>query len=512
MTKSFLFCSFLAVSSLAHAQTTTPTPVPGAPTGGTPTAPSRPAPVATAPFATLGGFSLSGYLRSRVENYNFFDATGFDDNYTFTGHQLRLAGVRSTPKLDIQIDLQQQLLTNLPERAIAPPPRGLLGLGANYFAANGNQDGALNVKQAFVRFKGAVGAGSNARLGRFEFNEGAETVNPNATLNFLKTQRISQRLVGTFGFSHTGRAFDGIQLNAPLARGNFSGVLARPTEGVFQLEANDNIDETAFLYGAYTQPLGTTSEARLFGLVYDDGRETDQSTKVDNRPLPLRQADNDRIRVSTLGANYIRTFPTQSGTFDALAWGALQGGSWGNLDHSANAFALEAGYQPTVLPKLRPWLRVGYYRPSGDGNNADGDHKTFFTPLPTPRLYARFPFYNQMNTTDLFAQLILRPNPKTNVRLEAHRLRLTNAADLFYAGGGAFQDGGNGVNGFGFAGRPSGGSRDLANLLDISFDYNPNPRTSFGLYFGQAFGGDVIDNIFDGDKGSLAFFEFTRRF
>jgi hypothetical protein len=161
---------------------------------------------------------------------------------------------------------------------------------------------------------------------------------------------------------------------------------------------------------------------------------------------------------------------------------------------------------------LRPWLRVGYYRPSGDGNPADGDHKTFFTPLPTPRLYARYPFYNQMNTTDLFAQLLLRPNPKTNIRLEAHRLKLTSARDLFYAGGGAFQDGGNGVNGFGFAGRPSGGDKDLANLIDISFDYSPNPRTSFGLYFGQAFGGDVIDNIFDGNKSSLAFFEFTRRF
>jgi hypothetical protein len=70
--------------------------------------------------------------------------------------------------------------------------------------------------------------------------------------------------------------------------------------------------------------LGATSEARCSVLVYGDGRETDQSTKVDNRPLPLRQADNDDIRVSTIGANYIRTFPTASGTFRHSGLGALQ--------------------------------------------------------------------------------------------------------------------------------------------------------------------------------------------
>ncbi|HEX9997176.1 MAG TPA: alginate export family protein [Abditibacterium sp.] len=507
--------SGLLVASAA-AQTAPVTSAPAAVaapnTGGTPAAPSRPQTVLK-PFAQFGGFSFSGYLRSRVENYNFFEpaaALGGDGSYTFTGHHLRVSALKASPKLDIQFDLQQQLLTNLPNDASFQPlnnlgapagPRVPLGQGGNYFAANGNQDGALNVKQAFVRFKGALGKGSAVRLGRFEFNDGAETVNANPTLNFLKTQRISQRLIGNFGFTHTGRAFDGGQVSLPVAGGNVTVVGARPTEGVFQLEANDNIDATNFLYGAYTKPMDG-AEARVFGMMYQDGRESPKSIKTDNRPLAARVADDGEVEVYTLGANYIKTM----GPVDLLAWGAIQGGDWGGLDHAGNAFALEAGYQ--FKTKMRPWLRAGYYRGSGDDNAADGKHKTFFTPLPTPRLYARFPFYNQMNSEDLFAQFILRPTPKLNLRSEFHSLRLANSNDLYYFGGGAFQD-----SGFGIGGRPSGGNSKLANVIDISADYTISPKSSIGLYFAYASGGAVIRNSFAGkDHATLGFLEFTRKF
>ena len=45
---------------------------------------------------------------------------------------------------------------------------------------------------------------------------------------------------------------------------------------------------------------------------------------------------------------------------DMLAWGVLQGGSWGALSHRAGAFALEAGWQPRGLETLKPWFRGGY--------------------------------------------------------------------------------------------------------------------------------------------------------
>jgi len=44
---------------------------------------------------------------------------------------------------------------------------------------------------------------------------------------------------------------------------------------------------------------------------------------------------------------------------------------------------LEGGYQPKILPALKPWLRGGYYYGSGDGNPNDNRHGTFFQILPT---------------------------------------------------------------------------------------------------------------------------------
>ena len=83
---------------------------------------------------------------------------------------------------------------------------------------------------------------------------------------------------------------------------------------------------------------------------------------------------------------------------------------------------------------------MGYFRSTGDGNPADGDHTTFFQVLPTPRVYARFPFYNLMNNEDVFAQLRLRPHARVSLRADVHHLRTSNARDLWYFGGGAFQD------------------------------------------------------------------------
>lgn len=515
---ALVVCLVTGLAAPIFAQTAVPTPSPAAPaagttatgtpsgtaTGGTPAAPSRPQP-AQKPFLKFGGFSFSGYLRSRAEGYDFFDAPNGDGTYSFTGHQLRISAVRSTPNLDIQVDLQQQLLTSLPIDATyqANPTTAVpLGQGGNYYIANRSQDGAINFKQGFVRLKNALGKGSALRLGRFEFNDGTELTSTNPTLTFLKNQRIASRLIGTFAFTHTGRAFDGGQVSIPLGKKNFTLVGARPTEGVFQLEANDNVDAVNFLYGALSKTT-KSADARLFALGYEDGRNASKSVKTDNRPLPARQADNDDIRVYTFGANYARTL----GQFDVLGWGALQTGSWGNLDQRGNAYSLEAGYQPKGLP-FRPWLRTGYYRASGDGDPNDGTHNTFFTPLPTPRLYSRFPFYNQMNSEDLFAQLILRPNPKLNIRTEGHNVRLANANDLFYFGGGAFQD-----SGFGIGGRPSGGNKGLANVFDISADYTINPQSSIGFYIARAFGKGAIENTFStGKNATFGFIEYTARF
>lgn len=109
-----------------------------------------------------------------------------------------------------------------------------------------------------------------------------------------------------------------------------------------------------------------------------------------------------------------------------------------------------------AVAKLNPWVCGGYFRRTGDGNPTDGTHNTHFQMLPTPRIYARMPFYNMMNNEDVFVQLRLKPHAKLALRTDLRHLRLSNERDLWYLSGGAFQR-----NTFGFVVRPSNGSKNM---------------------------------------------------
>jgi hypothetical protein len=172
-------------------------------------------------------------------------------------------------------------------------------------------------------------------------------------------------------------------------------------------------------------------------------------------------------------------------------------GGWGVQDHRAGAVDLEAGFQPKLLPRLKPWFRGGFYWGSGDTDPRDATHTTFFQVLPTPRPYARTPFFNMMNTRDWFGMLILRPHSKLTWSNEFHALRLSSANDLWYVGGGAFQPWS-----FGYAGRNTAGASSLANLYDSSLDYRVSPRFSLAVYFGYVQGLAVPAAIYPRGKGS----------
>jgi hypothetical protein len=281
-----------------------------------------------------------------------------------------------------------------------------------------------------------------------------------------------------------------------------------PTRGVFLGEGWGWV-KTPVTYVALTRQTGvgkSHAEWRVFGIYYNDDRSL---VKTDNRSTAAKAKDLGGISIGTYGADFILSAPTESaGTFDLLGWGVLQSGSWGLLTQRSGAGAIEGGWQPTFAGRLRPWLRGGYYYSSGDGNANDGTHGTFFAILPTPRLYARFPFFNSMNNTDGFAEVQLRPSKAFTVRSDVHGLWLSNKNDLWYTGGGAFQPWT-----FGFSGRPSHGSGYLATLYDISGDYKWKHGVSFGLYFGYAEGGEVIKKIYPVNaNGALGFTEVNYKF
>ena len=189
--------------------------------------------------------------------------------------------------------------------------------------------------------------------------------------------------------------------------------------------------------------------------------------ETDHRSAAARSTDLGGINIGTYGAHFILSAPrSSSGTFDLLGWGALQNGSWGELKRRPCAASIEGGWQPAFASRLRPWIRGGFDYSSGDGNATDNTHGTFFAILPTPRVYARFPFFNSMNDTDLFEEIMLRPTKSLTVRSDIHGLWLSSKNDLWDTGAGAFQP-----TTFGFNGRPSNGASYIATLYDISGDY-----------------------------------------
>ena len=454
----------------------------------------------------IGNVTFSGSVRERYEVWNWFEPASGNNLYGYSGTVVRFGFSEKHEQYDWNIEFEAPILLGLPNHAVNPAPLGQYGLGGSYYAANNNSQNAAFIfpKQAFLRVKGEH---ESLRMGRMEFTDGSEVTPKDATLASLKADRIGQRLIGNFGFSDVMRSLDGLQFLYGNGPWTFTAVSAIPTRGVFQVDGWGWV-KTPVTYVALTRQtdIGKShAEWRVVGIYYNDDRPV---VKTDNRPAAVRASDLGGINIGTYGGHFILAAPTAAGTFDLLGWGALQNGSWGELTQRAGAGAIEIGWQPTFANRVRPWIRGGYYYSSGDGNPSDGTHGTFFAILPTPRIYARFPFFNSMNNTDAFVEVMLRPGKALTIRSDVHGLWLSNKNDLWYTGGGAFQPWT-----FGFSGRPSNGATSLATLYDISGDYKWKHGVSFGLYFGYAVGGEVIKKIYPvNSNGALGYTELNYRF
>jgi hypothetical protein len=436
-------------------------------------------------------------------------AAGSAERYDFFANQLRVGARLRLPYLRIVAELQDTRLVNLPDDASLPAPEGNLGPGAIYFAHTHDRDqGEPFLKQGSVTLTDLPGArGLTATLGRFEYSDGLEVIPTDPALAWMKRARIGERLVGPFGYTHVTRSFDGARVAYDRAAWNLTALASRPTHGGFEVSANRELTEIALAGGALTWkgvPATPPADVRLFYLYYEDGR--DDPVKVDNRPLDVRRADHKDVAVHTVGAHAITIVDAGPGKVDGLLWAAGQRGRFGDLDHGGWAYAVEGGYQMPQWPAA-PWLRVGYDRSSGDDDPTDGDHGTFFQILPTARIYAQFPFFNAMNGEDLFAQLILKPHARVTVRTDYHWLRLTERADLWYAGGGA-----SNAQIFGFSGIPSGRERELAHLVDLSVTLTPVEHVTVYAYYGHAFGQSVVRTTFAGTGANYAYLEVTYRY
>ena len=480
MNKPLSFALVLATSTAALAQNAPPT------------APTRP--------------TLTATLRERTNATEWFAATPAAEQYGHQDSMLRISLAQRIHRFDYTFELGQSAELALPTDAVSPnAAQGQLGLGGTYYAANGNNrfPAAASLRQGFLRYH-AMGEGVAARLGRFEFMEGQEMTPRDTSLLWLQTNRMAQRLVGNFGFSNAQRSFDGIDLKLHGTGWDVTAMAGRATQGVFNMNANPELN-VDIQYLAYTRSFAKGHAlARGFALGYHDGRTG--LTKTDNRPAAARALDHKNIRIGSYGGDVIATVPAGKTTLDLLAWGVLQNGSWGLLDHSAGAVATEAGIRFNTIAS-KPWLRGGMMRSTGDKNSTDGTHNTFFQVLPTPRVYARFPFFNLMNSHDEFVQLIDKPSAKLELRTDLHFLQLASAKDFWYQGGGAFD---NKV--FGYTGRPGSSSGSFNALYDISADYALSKQISLTAYYAHVFGKTVVATTYPIHRdANYGYFELTYR-
>ncbi len=450
-----------------------------------------PSAAAQSPSSNNASIQVFVYDRTRMDAWQWFAAPPTSNSYAYVQSLQRIGMTQHFHRWDWELELSQPAIFGVPDNAVSPvSAQGQLGLGGTYYAANkSSYPAAAFLKQGFARFDGE---GKNLRVGRFEFFDGMETRPKNPAIGWLQANRVANRLISNFGFTNAQRSFDGVDGQWQLGAWNLTAMAARSDQGVFNMNGNPELN-VDIEYLALTRPqAGQHVLWRAFAAGYHDGRTG--VTKTDNRALAVRSADHTNIRIGTYGGDLIADIPAGPGQFDFLFWGAVQNGRWGSQRQSAGAAAVEAGYR-MGKQAAAPWLRGGWFRSTGDNNSTDSTHNTFFQLLPTPRLYARLPFYNLMNNTDEFVQLMDKPVKRLTLRSDLHWLQLTSGRDLWYLGGGAFDS-----KVFGFVGRPANGATSFASVPDISADWQTTKNIDLNFYYGYAQGKTVVASIYPSDR------------
>ena len=449
--------------------------------------------------------TVSVYDRTRVDAWQWFPAAPQSETYGYAESLIRVGIAQHIKQWDWQLELSQPSVLGAPSDAVSPnPAQGQMGLGGTYYASDGNNSypAAAFLKQGYLR--NHFGEGASLRVGRFEFFDGQETQPKDKSLSWLQNNRIAQRLVGNFGFSTAQRSFDGIDGRFAKGTWDVTAMAARADQGVFNMNGNPELNVDLQYLAVTKSAWHQHFLARGFAIGYHDGRTG--IAKTDNRPLAIRKADHQNIRIGTYGGDFVATIPAGPGQFDLLGWGVLQNGQWGPLEQTSRAATLEAGYQLPKVPST-PWLRGGYFYGSGDSNPTDNRHETFFQILPTPWIYAHLPFYNLMNNKDAFAQIVDRPMKKLELRGDLHLLELSSAHDLWYSGGGAYD---NKV--FGYQGRPANGHASLGTVAEISSSWQATKNAAVNLYYGHVSGGNVPSKIYpEGSNAQFGYVELVYR-
>ncbi len=317
--------------------------------------------------------------------------------------------------------------------------------------------------------------------------------------NTLKNMRLSDRMISPFDWSAFGRSFDGATGGYQNENLNFTSAFLLPTQGGWEKDFGETIEDIEIQAATLTlaKEFGIpNTESAFFYYRYSDNRTVVQ--RVDN--VQSFSATGVDLDIQMAGGHLLGLYPAGSVQADLLLWGGLQWGDWYEFNHRAYAFSAEAGFQFTEV-LFKPWVRLGYSSGSGDTDSGDKDHETFFQMAPGTRKYQLLPFYDFMNSRDVFTQLILKFRENLLFRMEWHQISLSESEDRWYMGSGPTQESGSV---FGYIGRPSGGDRNLASEWDMIADYEINKFFKMIFCYSRVFGKEVIENLYtENDKAQF---------
>lgn len=368
---------------------------------------------------------------------------------------------------------------------------GTSGTGAVYRASSGSGTArdvdAFYVSQLFAEF-GPV-EGTWLRAGR-EFVRGGTYVGyEDASWRYLKGRRVAQRLLGTVGWTHGERAYDGAHGFTRRNGHAVHGFLLEPTTGVFEVERGYRRNRDVWVAGLdYTLEPGAwreDTELGLFYLAYRDERD------------PLEVAGLfGTIQLHTLGARWLGVYPLGDGRADVLLWGAFQFGRYEDgaslltartRDQLAHAAIAEAGYQWSGAWST-PHLRLGVNYASGDDDPSSGTRHTFFNLLPTNHgYYGYLDQFAFQNLVDLLVQLRVQPTGRLSLELDYHRFWLAEEEDFRWTGSGAFSRGA-----LGYTRTPSGSSHDAGHELDATATLRLHRTLELQGGYSRLWGGEVF--------------------
>lgn len=383
--------------------------------------------------------------------------------------------------------LQGATTTTLPDNAA-------FGGGQTYFNTNAGDRTPYQVDVAELAF---VYRSKNLTLvaGRQGFVEGAGPATGVAQLDFVRTRRLAERLVGNLDFSNVGRRFDGLTASAALeGAGHLELFALRPLAGAFNYEqAFEELDID--IYGAsWASPHGgwlPRSTIRLFAQSYEDRREI------------AATSTGGEIALHSYGGSIL----VGDKSWNLALWGTLQSGDYGRRGHSASAVIADAGYR-WLGAGGEPSLHLVWERASGGGT--EGANENFWNLLPTNhKFYGALDYTAFSNLSDLYLEGRWSPLKELALSVALHEFRLVDRDGPWVGGSGAFSDRELGYQ----LRRPASGpfvSSAIGRELDLTATWSLPRKQQLKFEGGLFRGGDAASEVLAVEEdGSWASLEWT---